>query len=64
VSNQGVFTRLLYYATVHLRFNCTEFWLTPIGEILDLWECHKIHMGWAEPRREFSIDDVIWVDVL
>jgi len=48
---------------VHLRRSESVFWLTAIGEILDLWECHKQFMGWAQPRREVFIDDIIGLDI-
>jgi len=53
----------LYYATVHLRRSEAAFWLTPLGEILDLWTCHKQFMGWEKPKRELFIDDVIGIDI-
>ena len=52
-------TRLLYYGTAHLNKSETEVWLTPIGYLLDLWECHKQFHGMAKPKREVFIDDVI-----
>lgn len=39
--NNELFTRLLYYGTVHLNRTEEETWLTPIGLLMDLWECHK-----------------------
>jgi len=54
-----LFTRLLYLGTVHLNRTEQETWLTPIGLLLDLWECHRQHNGWARPLREHFIDDVI-----
>ena len=59
MTDEEIFTRLLYYATVHLNRSEAVFWLTAIGEMLDLWECHKQHMGWAQPKRELFIDDVV-----
>jgi hypothetical protein len=35
-----------------------ETWLTPIGFLLDLWECHKQYNGMAKPARERFIDDI------
>ena len=54
-----MFTRLLYYGTVHLRRTEDETWLTPLGLLLDLWECHKQYIGVAKPKVEIFIDDVI-----
>jgi len=54
-----LFTRLLYYGTVHLNRSEEETWLTPIGLLMDLWECHKQFIGLAKPRIEVSIDDVL-----
>jgi hypothetical protein len=54
-----LFTRLLYNGTVHLNRSEDETWLTPIGLLLDLWECHKQWNGLAKPKREFYIEDII-----
>ena len=54
---------MLYNATVHLRRSEAEFWLTPMGEILDLWECHRQFLGWSHPKRELTIDDIIDYDL-
>jgi len=54
-----LFTRLLYYGTVHLRRSEEETWLMPIGLLMDLWECHKQYLGIAKPKVETFIDDVI-----
>jgi len=48
---------------VHLRRSEAAFWLTTIGEILDLWECHRQYMGWAKAKRELFIDDIISTDI-
>lgn len=31
----------------------------PIGQLFDLWECHKQWNGLAKPKRELFIDDII-----
>lgn len=31
----------------------------PFGLLLDLVECQKQYMGWAKPKRELFIDDII-----
>jgi len=59
VSDEEMFTRLLYYGTVHLNRSEEEAWLTPLGLLLDLWECHRQFLGIAKPDREYDIDDVI-----
>jgi len=35
-----------------------DFWLTPLGLFMDLWECHKQYVGIATPKVERFIDDV------
>ena len=54
-----LFTRLLYYGTVHLNRTEEEVWLTPLGFLLDLWECHKQFNGWAKAKREVFIDEIL-----
>jgi len=54
-----LFVRLLYYGTVHLNRCEEETWLTPIGLLMDLWECHKKFLGISKPKRELFIEDVI-----
>ncbi len=54
-----MFTRLLYFGTVHLNRSEAETWLTPIGLLMDLWECHKQFLGISKPREEVFIDDLI-----
>ena len=59
VSDEELFTRLIYYATVPLRRSEEEAWLMPFGYLLDLWECHKQFNGISKPKRELFIDDII-----
>ncbi|MDD5517710.1 MAG: hypothetical protein PHS58_09870, partial [Bacteroidales bacterium] len=59
VSDDELFTRLLYYGTVHLNRSEEETWLTPIGQLLDLWECHRQFLGMTKPKHEQFIEDVI-----
>jgi hypothetical protein len=59
VSDEELFTRLIYYGTVQLNRTEDEVWLMPVGYLLDLWECHKQFLGQAKPKRELTIDDVI-----
>jgi len=54
-----LFTRLLYYGTVHLNRSEEETWLTPLGLLLDLWECHKQYLGISKPKVEVFIDELI-----
>jgi hypothetical protein len=59
VSDEELFTRLLYCGTVHLNRSDDETWLTPIGLLMDLWECHRHFLGTAKPKREMFIEDII-----
>ncbi|MBD5113558.1 MAG: hypothetical protein HDT42_13655 [Ruminococcaceae bacterium] len=59
MSDEELFTRLLYYALAHLNLTQTEFWLMPFGLLLDLWECNRQYNGLAKPKIERFIDDVI-----
>jgi hypothetical protein len=59
VSDEELFTRLLYYGTVQLYRSEEETWLMPLGLLMDLWECHKQFLGISKPKRELTIDDVI-----
>ncbi len=59
MSDEELFTRLLYYGLAHLNLTYDEVWLMPFGLILDLWECHKQFNGAAKPKREVYIDDII-----
>ncbi len=36
-----------------------QVWLTPIGKLLDLWECHKQFLGIAKAKQEAYIDEII-----
>jgi hypothetical protein len=54
-----MFTRLIYYGTVHLRRTEEETWLMPLGYLLDLWECHRQYNGMAKPKKEVFIDEII-----
>jgi hypothetical protein len=50
----------MYYATAHLGMTREEYWLTPFGLLLDLWECHLIWHGLRKPAAaEATIDDII-----
>ena len=40
-----------------------EFWLMPIGLFLDLWTCHKQFLGMEKPKKSWTIDDIIPLDV-
>ena len=54
-----MFTRLLYYGTVHLNRTEEETWLMPLGYLLDLWECHRQYNGMSKPKKEVFIDEII-----
>jgi len=58
-----LFTRLYYYGTVQMGMSTEDFWLVPIGLFLDLWTCHKQFLGMEKPKRNWTIDDVIPLDV-
>lgn len=59
MSDDELFTRLLYYGTVQLGRSEDETWLMPLGLLMDLWECHKQFLGISKPKLELTIDDVI-----
>ena len=59
VSDDGLFTRLLYYGLAHLNLSQEEVWLMSFSLLLDLWECHKQYNGITKPRKETFIDDII-----
>ncbi|AWW25946.1 hypothetical protein [Acetobacterium sp. KB-1] len=59
VDDEVLFTRLLYYGTVHLNRTENEVWLMPLGQLLDLWTCHKQFLGIKKPQREWTIDEII-----
>lgn len=59
MSDDELFTRLLYYGTVQLGRSEDETWLMPLGLLMDLWECHKQFLGLSKPKLELTIDDVI-----
>ena len=59
VSDDELFTRLLYYGTAHLHLTMDEVGLMPFGLLLDLWECHQQYNGISKPKREHFIDDII-----
>ena len=63
MSDDELFTRLLYYGIAHLHLTEDEVWLMPFGLLLDLWECHKQYNGLAKPVREYFIDDIIPVGI-
>ena len=59
MSDEVIFTRLLYYGTVQLGMSADDFWLCPLGLFLDLWETHKQYVGISKPKIEHFIDDLI-----
>ena len=36
-----------------------ETWLTPLGLLLDLWECHRQFLNMAKTKRELTIDEIM-----
>jgi len=46
-----------------MHFSQDEVWLMPLGQLLDLWECHKQWHGIENPKREMSIDEIVPSDV-
>ncbi|NLI70639.1 MAG: hypothetical protein GX364_07235 [Firmicutes bacterium] len=64
VTDAEVFTRLLYFGTVHLNRTEEETWLTPVGFLLDLWECHRQFLRLAKPKRELFVDEIIPSDLI
>ncbi len=54
VNENELFTRLLYYGTVHLNRTEEETWLTPIGLLMDLWECHKQFLECPNQNGRFT----------
>lgn len=63
MSDEELFTRFLYIGMVHLHMTEEETWLTPMGLLLDLWECHRQFLGLSKPRVQLSIDDIIPVGI-
>lgn len=59
MSDDELFTRLLYLGTVVLLRAETDVWLMPLGKLLDLVTCHRQHTGAESPVRERFIDDII-----
>lgn len=58
MSDDELFTRLLYYGLAHLNLNQDEFWLMPTGLFLDLWECHLQYHGIKKAKTEHYIDEI------
>jgi hypothetical protein len=46
-----------------MSMSAEEFWLMPMGLLLDLWTCHKQWHGIEKPKRNLSIDDVIPIGI-
>ena len=63
MTDEELFTRLLYYGTVQLHLSMEEVWLTPFGLLLDLWTCHKQFLGIEKPRVVHFIDEVIPIGI-
>ena len=52
VSDEELFTRLLYYGIGQLHLSQDEFWLMPFGLFMDLWKCHRQYNGISKPKTE------------
>ena len=52
-------SRVTGYATARQNRSEEETWLTLIGLLLDLWECHRQYLGMAKPKREMFIDEIV-----
>ena len=59
MSNEAIFTRLLYFGTVLMGMRPQEFWLMPIGLFLDLWACHRQWLGLEKPKQTATVDSII-----
>lgn len=45
VSEEALFTRIIYYGTVQLNRREEEVWLMPIGYLMDLWNAISSLLG-------------------
>ena len=59
MTDEHLFTRLLYYGVVQMGFSEEQFWTMPFGLFMDLFACHKQWLGIEKPYRELTIDDII-----
>ncbi|GHU73473.1 hypothetical protein AGMMS49992_12170 [Clostridia bacterium] len=59
MSDDESFIRLLYAATVQMHMEEEQFWAMRLGLFLDLYACHKQHLGLEKPRVTYSIDDIM-----
>jgi len=58
-----VFVRLHYFGRVQMGLGEDEFWFMPIGLFLDLWTCHKQFVGMEKPKKNWTIDEIIPLDI-
>jgi hypothetical protein len=58
VSDDELFTRLLYFGTAQLGLSQDETWFMPFGLLLDLRECHLQWHGITKPKVEYTLDDI------
>ena len=63
MSDDELFTRLIYNGLAHLHLTEPEIWLTPFGELLDLIECYRQEIGLAVPYTEHFIDEIFPADL-
>jgi hypothetical protein len=59
VTDDEIFTRLLYHGRVQMGMSEREFWLMSIGQFLDLRACHFQWLGLEKAARVVTIDDVV-----
>jgi len=46
-----------------MGMSADEFWFMPIGLFLDLWTCNKQFLGMEKPKKNWTIDDAVPVDI-
>ena len=65
MTDDEVYTRLLYFGRVQLGFTEEETWLTPIGELLDYMACHRQWHGlekpYTDPFEDLTLNNVLAV---
>ena len=59
MTDDALFTRLLYYGLAFFHLKEEEVWDMPFGLLLDLVECHKQYHGISKPKHTVYIDDII-----
>jgi len=49
----------MYYSLALMGLTQDDYWLMPIGLLLDLWTVHKQYHGIEKPYKEVFIDDIL-----